>query len=582
MASDLIDASRDARAAERGAAEAFFNGLAREWPACRLRPGDGGGWDLETPVAPLSGALRIAVEHRSRAGRHGLRPPVRFRPDGGGAERPVAWTTAVAAVAEALAAERGLAPETARRFVERVLESTDTTEAVLAGRDRRPDAAPADFLAAERALHLGHSLHPAPRSAAELRPERARFLPGLSPGFRLRWALVRPEALAFEDVAGRQAEALLRDLGAPREAGWMALPMHPWQARLLASLPEVEALRSGGRVRFLDGEAAGGVWHPTASVRSLYCPDAPWMSKCSLGARITNSVRTLFPTELARGKDVSRLLRSAVGPRIAALAPRLSILEEPAHLGLRSGGEVVRESLVILRDNPFRGEAARDCAMLATLCQTDPDTGRTPLSPLVARAAASAGLPPQGAGLAWLGRFVEALPLALARLRCHLGLLFGAHGQNAVIGLRDGWPVRAWFRDCQGTGHVESAHPRLADAVPGIGEAAESIVPDAVGDRLLGYYAVVNGLFGLVAALSRDGLADEDAMFGLLRERFERERASRPPDPSFLDYLLDTPALAAKGNFMTFLEDVVENRGTREQRAIYHDLPNPLREGAAA
>ena len=33
---------------------------------------------------------------------------------------------------------------------------------------------------------------------------------------------------------------------------------------------------------------------------------------------------------------------------------------------------------------------------------------------------------------------------------------------------------------------------------------------------------------------------------------------------------------------MTFLEDVVENRGTREQRAIYHDLPNPLREEAAA
>ena len=46
-------------------------------------------------------------------------------------------------------------------------------------------------------------------------------------------------------------------------------------------------------------------------------------------------------------------------------------------------------------------------------------------------------------------RFVEALPLALARLRCHLGLLFGAHAQNAVLGLRDGWPARAWFRDCR-------------------------------------------------------------------------------------------------------------------------------------
>src|SRR3712207_1030836 len=172
--------------------------------------------------------------------------------------------------------------------------------------------------------------------------------------------------------------------------------MHPWQARHLASMPAVEALRSGGSLRFLDA-ASGGVWHPTASVRSLYCPGAPWMLKVSLGARITNSVRTLFPAELGRGKDVSRLLRSAVGPRIAALAPRFAILEEPAHLGLRRGGEVVRDSLVILRDNPFRGAAARNAAMLATLCQTDPETGRTPLSPVIAAAAASARIPPREA-----------------------------------------------------------------------------------------------------------------------------------------------------------------------------------------
>jgi N2-citryl-N6-acetyl-N6-hydroxylysine synthase len=570
---------RGAWAAEQGAAEAFFNSLAREWPACRLRPAGGGGdgWDLEMPVPPLSGALRIAVAHRSRAGRHALRLPVRFRPDGGGGERPMAWPTAVAAVTEALAGERGLAPDTARRFVERVLESTDAMAATLSGRVGADATAAADFLAAERELHLGHALHPAPRSAAELRPERDRFLPGLSPGFPLRWALVRPEALTFEDVEGRPAEALLRDLGAPRETGWVALPMHPWQARLLASSPEVEALRRGGSVRFLDGDAGdGGVWHPTASVRSLYRPDVPWMLKVSLGARITNSVRTLFPTELARGKDVSRLLRSALGPEIAALAPRFGIMEEPAHVGLRSGEAMLRDSLVILRVNPFRGGAARGAAMLATLCQTDPDTGRTPLSPLVAAAGASAGLPLREAGLAWLGGFMDALPLALARLRCHLGLLFGGHAQNAVLVLREGWPARAWFRDCQGTGHVESAHGRLAAVVPGIGEAAEAVVPDTVGDRLLGYYVVVNGLFGLVVALSRDGLADEDAMFGLVRQRFERERASRPPDPSFLDYLLDSPALAAKGNFMTFLEDVIENLGTREQRAVYHDLPNPL------
>lgn len=564
-------------AAEQGAAEAFFNGVAREWPACRHRRHTGS-LDLEIPVTPLCGVLRIAVTHRSAAGRDALRLPVRFCPDGG-AERPVSWPMAVAAVTEALAAERNLSPAAARRFVERVMESTDTIAAVLA-RTPPPDPA-AGFLEAERALGLGHTLHPAPRSAAELRPERDRYLPGLSPGFPLRWALLRPEALAFEDVDGTPPARLLAEIGAPEEPGWLALPMHPWQARLLEASPAVAPLLSGGRLRILP-KRAGPAWHPTASVRSLYSPDAAWMLKFSLGARVTNSVRTLFPAELARGKDVSRLLRSAIGPRIAALAPALGILEEPAHIGLSHDGAPLRDSLVIFRRNPFRGEAARQVAMLAALCQADPATGRTPLSPLVAAAAAGARLPLRQAGLAWLERTVALLPVAFARLRCHLGLLFGAHQQNVVLGLREGWPERLWFRDCQGTGHVEGFHGRLDAAVPGLGIAAASVVPDAVGDRLLGYYVVVNGLFGLVAALSRDGLAEEAAMFRMIRARLERERAERPPDPSFLDYLLDAPVLAAKGNFLTFLEDVIENQGTREQRAIYHDVHNPLHESALA
>lgn len=569
--------------AEGGSAEAFFNALAREWLACRLLPLGDGGWDLEVPVAPLAGALRIAVEHRSRAGRHALRLPVRFRGEGGGTERPVAWATAVAAVAEAVAGERGLAPATARRFVERVLESTDTVAAALAARAAKGVEAsqPPGFLEAEQALVFGHAWHPAPRSAAELRPERASLLPEFAPAFRLCWAMARPEALAFEDVEGRDAEAFLRELGAPREAGRMAVPMHPWQARHLARQPEFADLMERDAVR-LRGDEGGDAWHPTASVRTVYAPGAAWMLKFSLSARVTNSVRTLFPTELARGKDMSRLLRSAIGPLVERLAPGLEILEEPAHFGLRHEGEVLRESLAIVRHNPFGGAAGRNVAMLATLCQPDPLRGCTRLSAVIGEAAAGARMARREAGLKWLGRLVDLLPLPLARLRCHLGLLFGAHGQNALVLLRDGWPIRAFFRDCQGTGHVEGFHTRLAAEVPGLGIAAEAVVPDALGNRLLGYYAVVNGLFGVIAALSRDGLADEDAMFALVRGRLERERTSRPPDPSFFDYLLDSPALAAKGNFLTFLEDVIENQGTREQRAIYHDLPNPLIGGARA
>ena len=99
------------------------------------------------------------------------------------------------------------------------------------------------------------------------------------------------------------------------------------------------------------------------------------------------------------------------------------------------------------------------------------------------------------------------------------------HQQNVLLELEDGWPARAVYRDSQGYFHREAAHADITAIVPGIGEASESIFPEALADERLVYYPFVNNALGVVDALGVAGCADERVLLGDLRAVLERERA---------------------------------------------------------
>ncbi|QPH55599.1 IucA/IucC family protein [Pontivivens ytuae] len=532
------------------ALDAFLNSALRE------------GWLRKTSQDQGQLAFRDPSGREVRAG---LRAASRLRYlfDGTLCRRtPNGWE---AVEAETLLAD--LAGQVGDTFQDRVL---DSLAAIRRAPPQRGDVNSWTFIAAEQALKAGHPFHPNPRSRDEMSAEdAARFAPEQEGQFALRWIAARPELLTLSSGAAPLLRLLAKaDLGSvPSDA--VPLPWHPWQAQRLRQRPEVA--RMVEQSVLWDLGPGRSDWAATSSMRSLHAWHAPYMVKTSLSLKLTNSVRDLSLREVRRGVHVSDLLQSDIGAEIEQAFPDLHILGEPAYVALRGTNGIVDASMVVLRDNPFRDAGTTGPVLLAALCEAKPN-GSSPLGTMVARIG-------QGAARHWFERFLEVAIRPVLELRARYGLLFGAHQQNLMIELSNGWPSAVWIRDCQGTGHLESFHDKLTAACPGIGEGTENVVNAELGDGLLIYYVVVNSVFNTLSTLVLDGLAQEDDLLSTWRQFLERERERTPGDPSLYGRLLTRPTLTCKGNFSTSMSGVNEADGdARGQLAAFFELPNPILE----
>ena len=147
-----------------------------------------------------------------------------------------------------------------------------------------------------------------------------------------------------------------------------------------------------------------------------------------------------------------------------------------------------------------------------------------------ARAARGARARPTSAR-EWFARYCDVVVVSLVRLYLEVGLCMEPHQQNMLLELEGGWPERGVYRDSQGYFHREAAHADLTAIVPGLGEASESIFPEALADERLVYYPFLNNALGVVNALGVAGCVDERVLLGDLRALLERERAARRPLP---------------------------------------------------
>ncbi|WP_299206202.1 IucA/IucC family protein [uncultured Tateyamaria sp.] len=428
-----------------------------------------------------------------------------------------------------------------------------------------------NFLAAEQALKAGHPFHPNPRSRDEMTADDAkRYAPEHEQTFQLHWFAADPALVASNTGAAEYLRLLAdADLGAT-DRGKVLLPWHPWQAERLANQKAIQDLIDSGAL--IDLGRGKGAWGATSSMRCLHGWHAPFMVKTSLSLRLTNSVRHLSLREVVRGVHISDLLKSDLGARINRDFPTLNILGEPGYAALCDGAGAVRDdTIVVLRDNPFRDASLPGPVMLAALCEAAPN-GRSPLGRLIL------SLGPDAAPR-WFARFLEVAIRPLLELRAQYGLLFGAHQQNLMLALDGGWPKAVWIRDCQGTGHLDSFHDMLTQHCPGIGEGADNVVGAGLGDGLVTYYVMINSVLNTLSTLVLDGLADEDQLTDLLRDFLRRAQAQTPGDPTLYTKLLEQPTLTCKGNFATSLSGVNEADGdARGQVASFIDFPNPLLE----
>lgn len=611
----LSRAARAHGAAVHAATETLLNCYMREYGGWHLvaaadvprltQPGD-----THLAVLPFDhvhSTLLVGVRYLSPTSRHRFRLPAQIAVDG--AEPSVASLALIAGlVAGSLAGESGgtdrPAPDPGS-LLARIDASVDAVATFLAAREREIDdlwsARPLNFLESEQALLLGHMLHPTPKSRGEMSHAELRaYSPETAARFALHWLAVDAGLVEHDSATGTPApllsERLLRDDPAVDLAALEAalaglgervlLPAHPWE---LAYLREhdavVAALLADGAI--VDLGPLGSPVGATTSVRTVCHPDWPWQLKFSLHVRVTNSQRITLPKELRRAVEAARLLQTAVGEQAAATAPGFVMLQDPAYLAVRHGGELIDGLSVLLRDNRWRGDAApADVSALTTLCQDHPFGEPSRLGAIVAAVAAREGRAERDVARDWFARYCDVVVVSLVRLFVDLGLCMEPHQQNVLLELEGGWPVRAVYRDSQGYFHREAAHADMCAIVPAIGEASESIFPEALADERLVYYPFVNNALGVVNALGVAGVADERGLLGDLRALLERERARAlqhgPRYPvTLLDHLLDDVLWPCKANLRTRLHDMDELTGDIATQSVYVRIANPLREAAA-
>lgn len=604
--------SRARDAAVRASGESLLNCYMREGGAHEIvaasemprlaRPGD---THLAVLALPRSDrTLLVGVRYLSPTQRHRFRLPAQIAA-ASGEVADASFDTLAAALAGALIGAGGDggpgAPDPAA-LLARVHASVGAVETFLAAREDEIDALwsadPLDFTRSEQALLLGHLLHPTPKSRSEMRDGELRaHSPELAARFQLRWLAVDAGLVEHDSATGTPApqmsERLLRDdpaVDGPSldaalgELGDRVLiAAHPWE---LAHLRErdavVAALLADGAI--VDLGPLGSPVAPTTSLRTVCHSDWPWQLKFSLHVRVTNSQRVTLPKELRRAVEAARLLQTTVGERAAAIAPGLVMLQDPAYLAVRHGGELIDGLSVLLRDNRWRGEGApADVSAITTLCQDHPYGGRSRLGAIVGAIAGREGRSEADVARDWFAGYCDVVLVSLLRLFLDLGLCMEPHAQNVLLELEDGWPARAVYRDSQGYFHRAAAHADMAAIVPGIGEASESIFPEALADERLVYYPFLNNALGVVNALGVAGVADERDLLRDLRALLERERAravGAPYPATLLDRLLDDATWPCKANLRTRLHDLDELVGDIASQSVYVRIANPLREAA--
>ena len=519
---------------------------------------ESGPWQLDLPASGT--CLLVEVTYRSPAGHHRF-GAVRFETGA-----PVGAVTLATLLAVEASAGRTADPDAVSDLVARVADSEQRMARHLArAADTDPPATP--FLAAEQALVLGHPLHPAPKSRLGLSDtDAARFSPELRGSFPLHWFAADPSIVS----SGGNAQTLLKEFAPETPDGMIALPAHPWQARDVRERPDVAALLEAGLLRDL---GPGGVrWFPTASIRTLYQPDAGIMLKTSLGLPITNSKRENLRKELHRGEEIDHLLDAGLADVLTSAHPGFGIVRDPAWLAVDVPGKQECGLEVVIRANPFGTEDRALC--VAGLLAERPDVGRSQLSAVIDDLAAQTSRTHADIAEEWCARYFDHVIAPVLWLYRGYGLGLEAHQQNTLVVLdEDGWPCGGWYRDNQGYYISERRVGELERFLPGVGKIGDNRVADAVIDERLGYYIGINNLLGVVGAFGAQGLAGEGRLLTLLRARL-REFSDLP----LAHTLAEEPTLRCKANLLTRLDGLDELVGPLETQSVYCDIRNPFTE----
>jgi len=354
-------------------------------------------------------------------------------------------------------------PQHMETFV-RELEQTLLKEAAARGHrlahpvngERRLEELEGDVLEA-------HPYHPCFKSRIGFSlADNARYGPEFHPRFRLLWLAVRRDAatLALSQntsweahLAAELGEAALArfgsklaELGHEADAFWL-MPVHPWQWEHVVAPLYYRYIADGRIVVLGEGDDE---YSPQQSIRTLSNMTSGHKDNVKTAISITNTsaVRILGTHHVTNGPILSDWLQAVVdGDSYLREQAKLIVLKEHAGISFRYEllPDPVRERGygtlgAIWRESVHRyleeGEAA---VPFTVLCHVGAD-GR----PYIDRWARKEGVE------SWLNRLLAVSIHPLIHLLFEHGVAMESHGQNLMLVVRDGLPLRLAIRDLPG------------------------------------------------------------------------------------------------------------------------------------
>ncbi|WEO93192.1 IucA/IucC family protein [Streptomyces sp. FXJ1.172] len=386
---------------------------------------------------------------------------------------------------------------------------------------------PNDSADAEQAVIDGHPQHPCCRTRTGMSiADVLAYAPEHHPVVQL--ALLRVPADRWQE-AGDWPRRL-------RDGDTILLPLHPWQRdHVLAHHPDLAVVEETIPAR------------PLLSMRTLAPMGvlAGCHIKTALDVQVTNYRRTISPAEIADGPPLSDLVAAVIDK--AGYSGSLRVLRELGGGAVCVDGQPSASLAAMIRES--------------TECYLDAGEIAVPLTAVHATGAAVVS----GDPVRWLAEFAQlVLPPALTLLS--MGVALEAHGQNTLVVLRDGRPVRVLYRDLDG---VRVSPRRLAQCgftlPPLLGTRAGDDV-GALHTKLFG--GLISGVFSeLVAALSQTHQADPRALWGAVAEVGRRVYAGLPNEEDAAAFFGETMPLKA-----TVAMRLAENPG----KAQWTSIPSPL------
>ena len=539
---------------------------------------------LSLPLSLIQAQLFVPLSYVSRVGRHRIAAlPQIFQK---GQKLNFSAVAMVSLLLEELV-QQSEGRVDAASLVERWIQSRDALQQFLNIRAEDFDAlvqVEQGFIESEQALILGHSMHPAPKSRTGfVHEDWQKYSPEACGQTQLYYWLVAPEYIAEgtaleqafsiqlkQEIKWHLSESELETLAA--YAHYKLLPLHPWQARYLQSKVWFKSLKA--KLKIIDLGEKAWIFSPTTSVRTLASFNAPWMLKPSLSVMITNSIRVNLAKECHRGEMTHRLWHSELGRGILKQCPTLKAVNDPAWIALQLDGEIIDETICIVRDQPFIPEQQVTC--IASLCQDHPVEERNRFNALFDQIASQQKLNDK-AQIAhdWFKIFLNISLSPLMYVYHRYGMAFESHQQNVLVELKDGWPQWLWLRDNQGFYYIEELADEILQQFPELNDKAHAVGSKAFVDERFSYYFFGNTLFGIINAIGATGFVSEQDLLSVLQQHLF-DLLKQYPESSLIQSLLYQPTLPYKGNLLTRLYELDELIAPVENQSVYIQLANPL------